>query len=85
MTLWNLVVYAVVGALIGWLAARIMNSRRGLIRNIIVGVAGSALGGYLAGLLGIKSQGLFSFVGMAVAIGGACLLIWLARLLFGRR
>ena len=85
MTLWNLILYAALGALIGWLAARIMGSKRGLLRNIVVGVVGSALGGWLAGLIGIRSQGLFTFVGMAVAIGGACLLIWLCRLVFGKR
>ena len=87
MTLWQVIVYLAIGALIGWAASKVMKSGGGLIRNIIVGVAGSFLGGWIADLIGWQRPSLtnISLSGMLIAIGGACLLIWLARLITGRR
>ena len=73
------------GALIGWLASKIMHGKGGLIRNIIVGIAGSVLGGWLADWVGIGTGNIFSFGGFLIAVGGACLLIFLSRLISGRR
>lgn len=39
----------ILGALIGWIASKLMGSRGGLIRNLILGVVGSAVGNWLAG------------------------------------
>ncbi len=81
--LWTILVKLVVGALIGWLASRIMKSEGGLIRNIFMGIVGSALGGYLASLLGISASGLGSLL---VSVAGACLLIAIVdRLLRGKK
>ena len=69
----------VIGFLAGWLAERAMNKHHGLLTNILVGVAGSFVGGGLASLLGIAFYG---FVGnLIVATVGAVLILWL----FGRR
>ena len=38
-----------VGALIGWIASRLMGGKKGLMRYLILGVAGSAVGNFLAG------------------------------------
>jgi len=67
------------GALIGWIASMVMKSKQGLLRNIIVGIIGSSLGGWLAGLIGLHGTGIG---GILISVGGACLLIWLARKLF---
>ena len=69
----------ILGALSGFIAGKIMDSKGGLLRNIIVGIVGSSLGGWIAGLLGIHSTGLG---GILVSVAGACLLIWIARKLF---
>lgn len=82
--IWNIIAWILVGALAGWIAGKIMKSKRSLGRNIIVGVVGSVLGGWIAGLLGINSN-VFSIPGVLIAIGGACLLIWLARLITGKK
>jgi uncharacterized membrane protein YeaQ/YmgE (transglycosylase-associated protein family) len=69
----------VIGFLAGWLAERAMNKHHGLLTNILVGVAGSFVGGGLASLLGIAFYG---FVGnLIVATAGAVLILWF----FGRR
>ena len=82
--MWAILGRLLLGALIGWLASKIMHGRGGLIRNIIVGIAGSVLGGWLADWVGIGAGNMFSFVGFLVALGGACLLIFLSRLISGR-
>ncbi len=46
--------WIVIGLIAGWLAARITNAPRGLIRNLIVGLIGSLLGGFLATKLNIQ-------------------------------
>ncbi len=72
--------WIIFGALVGWLASIIMKTRRrGLIRNIVVGLVGALLGGWIASLLGIGSVQTFTIEGFAIAIGGAVLLIWFLR------
>lgn len=68
----------IIGALAGWLAERAMNRDHSLLTNVLVGIAGSFVGGTLAGLLGIAFYG---FLGtLVVATIGAILILWL----FGR-
>ena len=45
---WNFIGWLFIGAIIGWLASKIMHGKGGLIRNIVLGVAGSVVGGWLA-------------------------------------
>ena len=69
------------GAIIGWLAGHIMDTRRGgWIRNILVGVIGSSLGPFLFGLLGFTAHGLIAE--LVVSVTGACVFIWLIGRLF---
>ena len=77
--------WLLIGALIGWVASKIMHGKGGLLRNIIVGIAGSVLGGWLADWVGIGTGNIFSFGGFLIAVGGACLLIFLSRLIAGKR
>lgn len=71
----------ILGGIVGWLASIIMktNAQMGIIANILVGIAGSMLGFWAAGFLGIaSSSGLLRFV---IALGGAVLLIFILRAL----
>lgn len=82
---WHTIGLLFLGALIGWLASKIMHGKGGLIRNIIVGIAGSVLGGWLADWAGIGSGNIWSIGGFLIAVGGACLLILVSRLIAGKR
>ncbi|HWQ06697.1 MAG: GlsB/YeaQ/YmgE family stress response membrane protein [Clostridiaceae bacterium] len=82
---WHTIGLLFLGALIGWLASKIMHGKGGLIRNIIVGIAGSVLGGWLASWLGIGSGNIWSIGGFLIAVGGACLLILVSRMISGKR
>ena len=72
----GLIVSLVIGGLVGWIASIIMktNPQMGLVANVLVGIVGSALGFWMAGLLGIAAAG--GLVRFAVAIAGAALLIF---------
>lgn len=68
----------VIGFLAGWVAERTMNRDHGILTNILVGIAGSFVGGTLAGLVGVQFYG---FLGsLIVAIVGAIIILWI----FGR-
>ena len=75
----SLIITLIVGGLVGWLASIIMktNAQMGLIANVLVGVVGSMLGYWLAGLLGIAPAG--GILRFLIAIGGAALLIFILR------
>ena len=76
----NIIIWLIFGALVGWIASLIMNTRRrGLIRNIIVGLIGAFIGGFLASQFGIGSLERFTIEGFGIAVGGAVLFIWLMR------
>jgi uncharacterized membrane protein YeaQ/YmgE (transglycosylase-associated protein family) len=46
--------WIVIGLVAGWLAAKITHAPRGLLRNLIVGLVGSLLGGFLFSKLGVQ-------------------------------
>lgn len=70
----------IMGALVGWIAGKLMNMEGGLLRNIAVGVAGSVVGSLVFGLLGFYAYG--AFANLVVSVVGACLFIWVGRRLF---
>ena len=81
----DFIIAIVVGGIIGWLASKIMHGKGGLLRNIILGIAGSVVGGWLADYAGIGSGNVWSIGGFFIAVGGACILILISRLILGKR
>ncbi|MBP5730396.1 MAG: GlsB/YeaQ/YmgE family stress response membrane protein [Clostridia bacterium] len=77
--LWQLLVAIAIGALSGWLAGKIMKSEGSFLRNLILGIVGGALGGWLGSLIGLGGGWVMSII---LAIAGACLVIFLWRLIF---
>lgn len=75
----NIIFWIIIGGLAGFIAEKVMKSSHGLLTNIIVGIVGAFIGGWLFGLLGISTGG--GFVGSLItAVVGAIVLIWLLRL-----
>ena len=81
----NFIVWLIVGAIIGWVASRLMgtNGQQGLILDIIVGIVGALMAGwFLTPLLGIGTinQGDFSLPALLVSLVGAIILLAVVRL-----
>ena len=81
----NLIIWLVVGGLIGWVASMIMNTnaQQGAILNIIVGIVGSLLGGWLVAPLlgsGTVNQNDFSLSGLLASLIGAVILLAIVNL-----
>ncbi len=73
------IVTIIVGGIIGWLASLLMKTDKqmGILANVIVGIIGSALGFWVAGVLGFAAYG--AIARWVVGIVGAALLIWILR------
>ncbi|REA62922.1 GlsB/YeaQ/YmgE family stress response membrane protein [Dyadobacter luteus] len=79
----DLLYFLLIGAVSGWLAGILFKGWGfGLIGNIIVGIVGSVLGGWIAAKIGIGGTGLFGHIVIA-ALGGWLLLFIIS--LFSRR
>lgn len=85
----SIIAWLIVGAVAGWLASMVMktNAAQGTIQDIIVGIIGAFIGGFVFDLLGFEATadaaGSFSIIGVFVAFIGAVIL--LAILKFVRR
>ena len=67
--------------LAGWVAGKVTRGRSyGCITNIVLGLIGAVVGGWLCTKIGIVALGFWGSVGAATA--GAVLLVALARLIF---
>jgi uncharacterized membrane protein YeaQ/YmgE (transglycosylase-associated protein family) len=66
----------VIGALAGWIAGRVTESRHGILTNVLVGIAGAFVGGELAGLLQIPVFGFFRTLVSATVGAIVILFLW---------
>ena len=79
-----MIVTLLVGLIAGFLAGKITRgSGYGLLMDIVLGVAGSIVGRFLFGLIGIQATGLIGSI--LLALIGAEILIWVGRFLKSRR
>jgi uncharacterized membrane protein YeaQ/YmgE (transglycosylase-associated protein family) len=86
MSLVNLIVWLIVGGIIGWLASMVMktDAQQGTILNIVVGIVGAFIGGWLlTPLFGGSNinQGSFSLPSLIVSLLGAIILLAVVNLL----
>ncbi len=74
-----------VGGIAGWLAEQITRSNMGIIVNIVLGMIGAGLAGWLFGLLGVTLPGPVWLGYLIAGFVGACILIMATRLLYPSR
>lgn len=84
----NLILWLIAGAVVGWLASKIMGTsgQQGLLLDIVVGILGAVLAGwFLTPLFGIGTinQNNFSIPALLVSLLGAVLLLAIVKLLRG--
>ena len=71
--------WIVVGLVAGWATGKIMGGPgKGALMDIIVGLVGALVGGFLMSLLGFRAEGGIIYTTL-VAIGGAVVLTWIYR------
>ena len=84
----NFIIWLIAGAIIGWLASRLMGTdgQQGTLLDIVVGVVGAFVAGwFLTPLFGISTinQNNFSLPALMVSLLGAILLLAVVRVLRG--
>ena len=80
----NLIVVIIVGAIIGYVASMIMRTRGSLLVDIIVGIAGALLAGFLFGRATLTS-GSFDIMALLWSLLGAVILLAVYKLIFRGR
>lgn len=79
MSLMSLIYFLLIGAIAGYFAGRVMTgSGFGLGMNIVIGIVGAMLGGFLFGLLGFVAYGLIAQ--LITAFVGAIVLLWIVSM-----
>jgi uncharacterized membrane protein YeaQ/YmgE (transglycosylase-associated protein family) len=73
--------WVILGGLAGWIASMIMgtNEQQGCLVNIIVGIAGAVIGGFIFSALGGTGVTGFNIYSLIVATIGAVVLLWIVR------
>jgi uncharacterized membrane protein YeaQ/YmgE (transglycosylase-associated protein family) len=77
----NLIIWLLAGAAVGWVASMVMhtNAQQGTILNIVVGVIGALIGGFLFGSSTIN-QNVFNVTTLLVSLVGAVVLLAIVNL-----
>ncbi len=75
----NIILWIVLGALAGWIASLIMKTEQGLLVDIIVGIVGAFLGGFLFNTFGAGGVSGFNLYSILVAIVGAVVLLAIVK------
>ncbi len=85
----SILFWLIFGGLVGWIASKIMgtDAQQGILLNIVVGVVGAMVGGFLWGFIDPNPEPyrFFSIGSWITAIIGACILLFFVGLLTGRR
>ena len=74
----NLIIWLIIGGIIGWLASIVMktNAQQGIVLNVVVGIVGSWIGGWLIAPV-IGGSGMMAYVSAFI---GAVVLLGIANL-----
>jgi len=79
----GIILWIIFGAIAGWIASVIMktNSNQGTMTDIVLGVIGAIVGGFLMGLVGQSGVNGFNLYSLGVAVIGASVVIYIGRTL----
>jgi len=79
----GIILWIIFGAIAGWVASVIMktNSNQGTVTDIVLGIVGAVVGGFLMGSLGQSGITGFNLNSLIVAVIGSAIVIYLGRAL----
>jgi uncharacterized membrane protein YeaQ/YmgE (transglycosylase-associated protein family) len=82
----GILAWIVLGLIAGFIASKIVNhTGSGILMDIVLGVVGALVGGFLFSMFGAVGVTGFNIYSMLVAIVGAVVVLWLYHMLVGRR
>ena len=81
----SIIVWIIIGGLAGWVAGMIMKEQGSLVKNIIVGIVGALIGGFIMSFFGAEGFTGFNLWSFLVALIGSVILIAVINLLTGKR
>ena len=82
----SIIIWLIVGALAGWIASMIMktDAQMGAIANIVVGIIGAFIGGWVVSLFGVQvAEGQLNVPSILTAILGAVILLAIVKAVRG--
>lgn len=75
----GILMWILFGALVGWIASMVMGTSEGLVLDIVLGIVGAVLGGWLMSFFGYGGVTGFNPYSFLVAVLGAIVLIAIVR------
>lgn len=79
----SIILWIVLGGIAGWIASAITSSSHGVLGDIILGILGALIGGWIMSLFGTTGVTGFNLPSLLVAVVGSIVLIWIGRTLRG--
>lgn len=81
--------WLIFGGLVGWIASKFMgtDAQQGILMNVVVGIVGALIGGFLWGLISNDPEPyqIFDIGSWITAVIGSCILLWLTSFFTRRR
>lgn len=77
----GVLLWIIFGAIAGFVASKIMGGGGGIVWDVVVGIVGAVIGGFIMSLLGEGGINGFTLYSFVVAIFGACVFIWIMRII----
>jgi uncharacterized membrane protein YeaQ/YmgE (transglycosylase-associated protein family) len=82
----GILAWIVLGLIAGFIASKIVNrTGSGILMDIVLGVVGALVGGFLFSMFGAVGVTGFNIYSMLVAVVGAVVVLWIYHALVGRR
>jgi uncharacterized membrane protein YeaQ/YmgE (transglycosylase-associated protein family) len=83
----GIIAWIIIGAVAGWITGKLMKgSGFGFIMDMVVGLVGALIGGFLSEKLGLGGVGEHGLImSIVIAVIGAVILTWLLRLITGNK
>lgn len=82
----GIILWIIFGALAGWIASMIMktDANQGTMMDIVMGIVGAIVGGFIMEFFGQPGVTGFNLYSLIVAVIGACVAIYIGRMLKGK-
>ncbi|KKR20822.1 MAG: Transglycosylase-associated protein [Parcubacteria group bacterium GW2011_GWE2_39_37] len=75
----EIIIWIIMGAVVGWVASMIMGTSEGLLLDIVIGIVGAVIGGWLMGYFGYGGVSGFNLYSFIVALLGAIILLAIVK------